>query len=154
MTAPIDLDAAQRELRWAIHSADVRHSPGESIDWLVKHADALIARIRVLEAARRDGDADRTRAHPANPGDPMNHALRAMLPLLLGHAPVGAISLGPVPFSQMRYQPPRWWEKQRGLGPVKQWVNLTETDMAMIEAAAIKRVERKQRRMREMGRAS
>lgn len=61
----------------------------------------------------------------------------------------------PVPFSAMRYQTPRWWRKQRGLGPnqSKQWVNLSETDMAMIEAAAIKRVERRHRRLREMGRS-
>ena len=45
----------------------------------------------------------------------MNHALRAMLPLLLGHALV-ATPVRPVPFSQMRYQTPRMprgWVRRR-----------------------------------------
>lgn len=42
----------------------------------------------------------------------MNHVLRAMLQLLLGNALVAI----PVPFSQMRYQPPkmpRGWVRRR-----------------------------------------
>lgn len=72
----------------------------------------------------------------------------SVLPLV-GHMPL--FTEAPVPFSAMRYQPPRWYKKQHGpRRPMKQWRDLTETDTAMIEAAALKRVERKQRRAQRL----
>lgn len=73
----------------------------------------------------------------------------AMFPMM-GQMP--SFADPPVPFSAMRYQPPQWWRKQRRWRrPVKQWMDLLESDTAAIEAAAIKRVERRHRRLREMG---